>query len=834
MKFAIADYLGYYKLNLEEKSNYTITVNHIGFEGQTLDYNYENPVTTHDFILSPKNDSIKEIIIAYQYQPIVVKKDTLNYDVAAFMNGTERKLKDQLSKLPGIEVTDDGQVTVNGKKVTHFLVEGNRFFGGGTKLGVENIPADAVSQVEVIDHFTEVAHMKEVAGSDELAMNIKLKEDKKKLGFGDLRMGFGNHRFFESHTSLFYFTPKLNWSTIANMNNSGLEVLQQEDILRFNGNQSLYLRNDKPHQRINFNPVNLQNQDALKNKSQFISTDFRYSITPKWELQALFFFNKNGVSTKSDYDIQYLKSEDIAFENRSTDSHNRHQLSSGKLTASYQQDLQTTFHYNFHYAINSNLKDDSILTSTKVLERNLNSTTTTDSFVLSQLFEFHKTFDKKHKTSLAISHTYNAETPNQQWLSNQSFLNSHIPWTSGSSYGLSELKKVDQNKLHFNAKHYWIVGIKHHVYTTLGYRANHTLLDISNEYLTKESWVDLAGFGNRLDYSLNNPYLGLEYTFLYRKLTATLGLFAHHYQLKNHYPTSLFVFSKNNLEPEVKFEYQFTKSESLFLNYRLINDYLDAENYTSFWRISSFNALFKGNAELQQLQYQQANLRYRKRSTYSGLSMYLLASLVRSNKNIRNELTLIDTDQFYEAVLSDRPDTRWHFSTFASRPFNKIEIRLNASLNFSRYTQITNTVEIASKRNAQQIGIGFKTLTKEIPTIEVAYNKSFQQLLSNFENKSNRDHFVAKIRTKFFKNGLFTADYNWRKNAIGTDKNHATTVDASAAFHKKNSPWTLMIKGHNLLNARTITKIRFSDFMVENQNTYVLPRIVLFSVQYNL
>ncbi len=121
MKFAIADHLGRYKLELDKETNYTITVNYIGFEGITLEYNYQNAPTTYNFILTPKDELLEEIVIDYDYQPVIVKKDTLIYDVAAFMNGTERKLKDQLEKLPGVEVTDSGQVKVQGKTVTQFM-----------------------------------------------------------------------------------------------------------------------------------------------------------------------------------------------------------------------------------------------------------------------------------------------------------------------------------------------------------------------------------------------------------------------------------------------------------------------------------------------------------------------------------------------------------------------------------------------------------------------------------------------------------------------------------------------------------------------------------------
>jgi hypothetical protein len=36
------------------------------------------------------------------------------------------------------------------------------FFGGGSKLAVENIPADA-DKIEVIDHLNEVGFMKQVS-----------------------------------------------------------------------------------------------------------------------------------------------------------------------------------------------------------------------------------------------------------------------------------------------------------------------------------------------------------------------------------------------------------------------------------------------------------------------------------------------------------------------------------------------------------------------------------------------------------------------------------------------------------------------------------------------
>src|SRR5690606_26128559 len=283
-----------------------------------------------------------------------------------------------------------------------------------------------------------------------------------------------------------------------------------------------------------------------------------------------------------------------------------------------------------------------------------------------------------------------------------------------------------------------------------------------------------------------------------------------------------------------KLEYEFNKSESLRFNYSLNNNYLGAEQYANRWQVNSFNALFKGNALLQNLRYQQANLRYSKFSSYSGFNMYASINYNKRNKNIRNQVNIVGIDQFYETIMNDQPDTNWNFSAFGSKRFKKFELNANGNLGFSRYTQHTNNVEIPSKRDYQSIGAGFKTLFKEYPNIDVNYNKSFSQLTSTFKNKSTTDMFIVKTGAKFLQHFLFKADYNWIKTAFNKEKIIVEQIKAYLEYHKKDHPWTFMLKGNNLLNTGIKNQISFSDFMTHNTNTYILPRAVLFSVQYKL
>ena len=86
----------------------------------------------NDFTLYQEN-ALDEIELTYE-MPVTVKGDTIVYNADSFKNGTERKLEDILEKLPGVEVTDDGEIEVEGRIVSKVMVDGKDFFDGIQKL----------------------------------------------------------------------------------------------------------------------------------------------------------------------------------------------------------------------------------------------------------------------------------------------------------------------------------------------------------------------------------------------------------------------------------------------------------------------------------------------------------------------------------------------------------------------------------------------------------------------------------------------------------------------------------------------------------------------------
>ena len=69
-----------------------------------------------------------------------------------------------------------GNVTVKGKKVTTVLVENKKFFTGDSKLAVNNIPADVIDEIQVIEDYHESDLLKGLETSEDIALNINLKK----------------------------------------------------------------------------------------------------------------------------------------------------------------------------------------------------------------------------------------------------------------------------------------------------------------------------------------------------------------------------------------------------------------------------------------------------------------------------------------------------------------------------------------------------------------------------------------------------------------------------------------------------------------------------------
>ena len=127
--------------------------------------------------------------VSVRAQKIRQNGDTLNYLVGAYQQQGDRVIGDVLKRMPGIEVADNGGIKYNGKSIKKFYVEEMDLLQGRYGLATNNINASDVATVQVLENHQPVKMLQGKELTDDVAINLKLKDSAKGTASSGLAAG---------------------------------------------------------------------------------------------------------------------------------------------------------------------------------------------------------------------------------------------------------------------------------------------------------------------------------------------------------------------------------------------------------------------------------------------------------------------------------------------------------------------------------------------------------------------------------------------------------------------------------------------------------------------
>ena len=177
-----------------------------------------------------KANELEEVIVTES--PIVIKKDTIEYNAGSFKTKPNAVVEDLLKKLPGVEVAKNGTITAQGETVQRVLVDGKRFFGDDPKMATRNLPPDVVDKIQVYDAQSDQSMFSGFDdGTRTKTINITTKKDKRKGYFGKAMAGGGNDGRYESSINLSRFNNNQQMTLLGEGNDVNKQAFSVQDIL---------------------------------------------------------------------------------------------------------------------------------------------------------------------------------------------------------------------------------------------------------------------------------------------------------------------------------------------------------------------------------------------------------------------------------------------------------------------------------------------------------------------------------------------------------------------------------------------------------------------------
>lgn len=188
-QFKASNVAGEFEFILKEKGNYQLKINDFDFESEFLDFSLDNlELSVRNLSLPIHRKSVELSQISISNKKIEVKNDTIVFDAKAFSKGNEKVVEDLLKNIPGLEIDASGTIKVNGKEVEKVMIEGDDFFEKGYKMITQNMPAQPISKVEVLQNYSHNALLKGFEESDKVALNLKLSNKFKNTWFGEANL----------------------------------------------------------------------------------------------------------------------------------------------------------------------------------------------------------------------------------------------------------------------------------------------------------------------------------------------------------------------------------------------------------------------------------------------------------------------------------------------------------------------------------------------------------------------------------------------------------------------------------------------------------------------
>lgn len=185
------------------------------------------------FLVTPKVNTLNEVVVKAKLSPIVVEKDTIIYDVAHYTQTGDQTLEDVLRKMPGFEVQENGELKINGKPIGKVLINGEEFLKGGAALSTRSIAPDMIKNIEVRLDEKDSKLKESLLNSDKLiVLDIKLKDDLEKVLFGRTRVttGYQKEANVGGYANLFSLGKKQKYHLLGEYDAFGQQTISINQI----------------------------------------------------------------------------------------------------------------------------------------------------------------------------------------------------------------------------------------------------------------------------------------------------------------------------------------------------------------------------------------------------------------------------------------------------------------------------------------------------------------------------------------------------------------------------------------------------------------------------
>ena len=215
---------GEYQINLQNFQTDSVELHVTGINIEPFVLKCKNISQRIDIIVAERVQQMKDVVI--KAPRITTQGDTINYRVSAFQQQNDLSIGQVLKRLPGITVSDIGQISYKGVPIKNFYIEGLDLMKGKYGIATNNIDPNSISTVQIMENHQDIKALKDLKPEERASINLKLKNGVKGIFnlIATLGLGYDDKRLWDNELIATYF--KCNSQLLATYkgNNTGNDL----------------------------------------------------------------------------------------------------------------------------------------------------------------------------------------------------------------------------------------------------------------------------------------------------------------------------------------------------------------------------------------------------------------------------------------------------------------------------------------------------------------------------------------------------------------------------------------------------------------------------------
>ena len=173
-----------------------------------------------NLMMETESVMLQEAVVTGRAAQVIVRKDTIMYNPEAFRTPEGSAIEELIKRIPGAEVDEDGNITVNGKEVKKILLDGKEFMLGDVETALKNIPVSIIQNLKFYDQQSDQARITGIDdGEKETVLDFSIKKGMNRGYMTNLDLAGGTKHRYASRGMGSMFTDKTRIVLLGNFNN---------------------------------------------------------------------------------------------------------------------------------------------------------------------------------------------------------------------------------------------------------------------------------------------------------------------------------------------------------------------------------------------------------------------------------------------------------------------------------------------------------------------------------------------------------------------------------------------------------------------------------------